>query len=324
MGNYIDKTYAAVDGVLLSYEGNDTSLIIPCCLDGMKIHTIGHGAAMESENLEQVYIPEGIKQIGDKAFAGCKQLMTAYIPDSLTKCSKSAFYGCDRFRNLYIKGMKLSQQEYNDLLMCSRKTNKSIRLSYSFPENKILLDAVAATEATPANIIQSGIARLFTTYSLSEEKGVDSLHRSIEGLGFEDEVPDRTEEEAFFGLIENNGPYVIDTSSERQNDQIMRSEKEVFIRRTAVFTFDDSKTVFKDGIYYVFPYIKIGYHFWQSKVPVVSSGITYYIYRRHYLCSEPNLNYIRRDVAVFTESGLVSNKKEAQKVYAKYKLLSIL
>lgn len=47
-------------------------------------------------------------------------------------------------------------------------------------------------------------------------------------------------------------------------------------------------------------------------------------FAEYYLPSTSEMNYIRRDTAVFSKGGLVTNKREAQEVYAKYKLLSIL
>ena len=68
----------------------------------------------------------------------------------------------------------------------------------------------------------------------------------------------------------------------------------------------------------------IGYHFWQSLVPVNYDGKLYYIYRRHFLSSKTNLNYIRNDVKVVSDTGENVILEEARRVYAKYKLLSIL
>ena len=70
--------------------------------------------------------------------------------------------------------------------------------------------------------------------------------------------------------------------------------------------------------------LKIGYFFWQSAQSVIYDKKQYYIYRRYYLSSDPEIEYVRRDIAAYSEKGLVTNREEAQNVYAKYKLLSIL
>ena len=324
MSNYLDGTYAAIDGVLLSYEGKDISLKLPGRLANIDIHTIGDGAVMESANLQQVVVPAGVKQIGNNSFSNCKQLMNAYIPYSVTSFSENAFRNCPKLTNLCIYGIEVDEQGYRDLRASSRRVNGSIYLTPFFPSFKSVSDAASSTDAGLANHIQSGITRLFTSQSLEEENGAESLQRNLDGFNFESEDRYMTETKGFLGLIANKSVLDIDNISEEKNDQFLKADKIPPIEKTAIFTFDDSKTKPENGKYIIFANIKIGYHFWQSKVPVILSGKTYYIYRRHYLSSKPNLNYIRRDAAVFSDKGLVSNKKEAQEVYAKYKLLSIL
>ena len=324
MGNYLDKTYAAIDGILLSYEGKDVHLKIPPRLDNMEIHTIGNGAVMESENLQQVIVPDGIKRIGENSFSGCDQLVDAYLPYSVTSFALNAFRDCPKLSNLFIYGIELNEQKYRDLRDSSRRVNDSVYLAQYFPDLGGVKDAVASTDARTANYIQSGITRLFVFQSLQENTGEASLRRGLGGIGFESKDRYVTETGEFLRLIADQNVYDADALSEEKNDRFLKSEKFPTIEKTAVFTFDDSKTKRENGKYIIIADIKIGYHFWQSKVPVNLYGNNYYIYRRHYLTSRPELNYIREDVAVFTNKGIVSNRKEAQEVYAKYKLLSIL
>ena len=84
------------------------------------------------------------------------------------------------------------------------------------------------------------------------------------------------------------------------------------------------KTVFKKGKYLLQVTLKIGHFFWQSAQPVLYENNKYYVYRRYYLTSNPELELIRRDIAIYDGNGVVNDRKEAQNVYAKYKLLSIL
>ena len=44
MGNYMDRTYLAIDGVILTYSGNDKILQIPSKLMDMDIVRLGDGA----------------------------------------------------------------------------------------------------------------------------------------------------------------------------------------------------------------------------------------------------------------------------------------
>lgn len=54
------------------------------------------------EHLEQVIIPEGIKQIGTSAFQGCRELKEIILPESLTELGVGAFSGCASLRQLRI------------------------------------------------------------------------------------------------------------------------------------------------------------------------------------------------------------------------------
>jgi hypothetical protein len=94
--------------------------------------------------------------------------------------------------------------------------------------------------------------------------------------------------------------------------------------KTIIFTFDDTKTREEKGKVFIHATLKIGYFFWQSAQPVIYEKKQYYIYRRYYLSDDPEIGYVRRDIAAYSQRGLVNNRVEAQNVYAKYKLLSIL
>ena len=290
----------------------------------MDIHTIGAGAVMESPDLQQVILPNGIKRLGGSSFAGCDRLMNAYVPYSVTSYATDAFAGCTKLTNLYVCGIELDEQKYFDLRSAARCVNGSTYITSYFPDNRRLKDAVASTVYKAANYIQNGITRLFTSQSLDDEKGAASIKRNLDGFSFDRDSQYMTETSEFLRLISDDSFKDVDVMSEEKNDHFLKLDKDPPIEKTAVFSFDDTSTKVEDGRYVIIASIKFGYHFWQSKVPVFLSGNTYYVYRRHYLSSEPDLNYIRRDVAVFTRSGPVSDRREALEVYAKYKLLSIL
>ena len=55
-----------------------------------------------SRTCSEIYIPDTITEIGDYAFAYCKQLSYVYIPDSVTYIGAYAFYGCESLDNVHI------------------------------------------------------------------------------------------------------------------------------------------------------------------------------------------------------------------------------
>ena len=324
MANYMDQVYAAADGVLLSYAGQDVSLKITTKLGYMPIHTIGKGALMDSDKLQQVIVPVGVRRIGEKAFYGCKNLKKVYLPGSVVEVSSCAFCDCHTLRELILYDMKLTGQQYQSLVSSGLRVNGSTLLLSDFPDNKFLKDLVASTGTSPANPLPLGLKQLLTSYSLEDEKGSGSIDRNLQVYtvgGAEQKT--MTEREAFRSSM-SGGFAQTDAKTEEGNDAFEKKDIFPIIVRTALFTIDDSRTIHRDGAVIVTAVIHFGYHFWQSQVPIVCNGNQYSIYRRHYLTAEQNLCYIRRDVAVFSGDGTVSNQEEAREVYARYKLLSIL
>ena len=53
-------------------------------------------------------------------------------------------------------------------------------------------------------------------------------------------------------------------------------------------------------------------------------GSDWWIYSRNFLTSRPECPYLREDVGVFDRSGLVTNRRTSEDVYAKYRFLALL
>lgn len=75
---------------ITSYSGRDKNVVIPKEIDGVAVEHIGSYAFDEKSFLENVTIPEGIKTIGERAFADTS-LKEISLPSSLSKIEKSAF-----------------------------------------------------------------------------------------------------------------------------------------------------------------------------------------------------------------------------------------
>ncbi|EGS31701.1 copper amine oxidase N-terminal domain protein [Peptoniphilus sp. oral taxon 375 str. F0436] len=75
---------------ITKYLGRDKNVVIPKEIDGVAVEHIGSQAFDGNSFLESVTIPEGIKTIGDRAFADTS-LKELSLPSSLSKIEKSAF-----------------------------------------------------------------------------------------------------------------------------------------------------------------------------------------------------------------------------------------
>lgn len=84
-----------IDGmVITSYEGEETTVVIPSEIEGEQVKEIGSWAFCACENITDVTIPYGVTTIGYSAFEDCENLKSVKIPDSVITIDKFAFEGC--------------------------------------------------------------------------------------------------------------------------------------------------------------------------------------------------------------------------------------
>lgn len=77
-----------------------------------------HSANM---NLNVFYLPECIKDIGEKAFYGCVKLNNLVLPDSLVEIGKEAFMNCDSITEITIPG-SVSEISQGAFAQCRKLT----------------------------------------------------------------------------------------------------------------------------------------------------------------------------------------------------------
>lgn len=77
-----------VDGVLVKYTGTDEDVYIPEGVTAIKQNVF------EYCKIKRVFLPEGLKEIGDHGFADCSNLEYINIPASVNKVGQHVFFGC--------------------------------------------------------------------------------------------------------------------------------------------------------------------------------------------------------------------------------------
>jgi len=85
-----ESDFKILNGFILSYEGNDTDIVIPAQINGMSVTGISE-KAFSNKRLTSVIIPDGVIVIEEYSFAFNK-LRTVTIPDSVTTIGEGAFY----------------------------------------------------------------------------------------------------------------------------------------------------------------------------------------------------------------------------------------
>lgn len=88
LNNTNDKFVIAGDGVLISYNGNDSVVTIP---EGVKL--IANGAFKDHNGITAVNLADSLLIIGEDAFNGCSNLKTLNRGDNVTDIGANAFKG---------------------------------------------------------------------------------------------------------------------------------------------------------------------------------------------------------------------------------------
>ena len=96
-------------GAVVSYKGTAEQVIFPSEINGDPVVAIGatkgpvsivSGKQKGPSPIREVYIPEGVKVIGKRAFYNCIYLESINIPDSVTEIGFMAFSGCVRLASI--------------------------------------------------------------------------------------------------------------------------------------------------------------------------------------------------------------------------------
>lgn len=326
MKHYLDKKYMIVDHTLLNYMDDNVSVKIPEQKGNINIRTIGEGAFMDLQKLQYVMLPPKINTIGNSAFYNNQSLISVVMPGSIQKVGSSAFTGCNQLSDIVLYDYQIEQTSYEILKANSLRTEEGIYVARKMPEFELVQQILNADAAvSSAYSVPDGIQRLFYTSQIKEDKGFQLIYRNLNTIDFvhKHSMP-MSEDDGVREYLTNAFPNPDAENADEENDRLLRINKPRNPLKTVIFTFDDSKTVDIKGKKSLSVTLRLGYFFWQSVCKVFCDGKLYYVYRRYYLNPHKDMPYTRRDVAIYTDEGIVMDKKEAQKVYAKYKFLCIL
>lgn len=91
-----DKNFA-IETVLKQYTGNESKIIIP---DG--VTEIGEKAFYRNNKITSVVFPKGLRHIGKYAFDSCSELSEVVFPESLITIDTCAFSQCEKITHIHI------------------------------------------------------------------------------------------------------------------------------------------------------------------------------------------------------------------------------
>ena len=321
MAEYIDDKTVVLDGYLLSYTGDEEYVVVPPEIGGNPIHTIG-GGAFSFHDLEGVVVSEGIRAINRDAFMDCMKMQYATVFPSVKKIGEYAFDASHKLKALY-QIIVYNDAEYAQLkteCVCDGGTRY---LAYEVPrigDNYVIPDKAFGLDKTYR--LPKGISRLFVStndtwgfpvsygFPMGRVPGVRNIFFPAGSRAIDDERD-------AVKLLRKEGFPEPDREVERKIKEAQtkraRFGEHIHSYRTRVFLFDDKNTRHADGKHYVIGEHNIGFHFWQSLIPVRSGGKTFYKYGRCVLgVSGPHvlddLEYARYNIGFVDENGYIETE----------------
>lgn len=99
-GDFIYVLSSNGDAKISSYSGTNARVVIPSAIDGHTVTEIGERAFFHNENLIEVVIPSGVKELEYGAFEWCPNLLSINLPDSVETVGMYAFDQCDSLTDI--------------------------------------------------------------------------------------------------------------------------------------------------------------------------------------------------------------------------------
>lgn len=323
MKTHLDTRFAFVHDTLLHYAGEqDTKLVLPARFGGAPLCAIGDGAFMDAKRLQTVVIPEGCTRIGNLSFARCADLRCVYLPGSIRQIGRNAFSNDPQLSILVFNNLRLSRAQYVSLRSASLKAENDVYIAPSVPAELLPENPSQWSNFTFAARIPRDIPHLFTIPSHEQSKGKSFMTGAARGYAFTGRPMPDTELAALPALCGAKPP---DTAkADAANDRLLCEGRPLVPQATALFMLDDKLTKPDGDGFLITASLQYYRFFWQRMLRIRAGGQVYHLYQRYYLHPDPNIEFVRQDVAILTQSGAVCNEKEARMIYAKYMLPALL
>ncbi len=87
---------------ITGYNGKATRVAIPDTLDNRPVFALGENLFSGHNEIKELYIYEGLREIGASAFEDCSALVSLSLPNSLTSIGETAFAGCSSLEYVYL------------------------------------------------------------------------------------------------------------------------------------------------------------------------------------------------------------------------------
>lgn len=91
--------------IITGYKGKENKAVFPNEIEGKRVVQIGNDSSDDSvvgNDVQSVYVPEGIVKIGGWAFASCENLRYVTLGEDVEKIDSAAFERCKRLEKIII------------------------------------------------------------------------------------------------------------------------------------------------------------------------------------------------------------------------------
>ncbi|TGE31851.1 leucine-rich repeat protein [Desulfosporosinus sp. Sb-LF] len=139
--------YESIDGVLYNKAG--TSLI--ACPEGLTsisipqgVTDISEGAFFGCRSLTSISIPQGVTSISEGTFSSCRGLTSISIPQSVTSIGYQAFYNCDHLTSISIP-QSVTSIGWGAFAFCDSLTTLRFNSSTTTISNNDGIDTIPST-----------------------------------------------------------------------------------------------------------------------------------------------------------------------------------
>lgn len=195
------KLTGSCNGTTVLHDKKDyvpSRLVIP---DGIK--EIGERAFNDCHNLKEVLLPYSVTTIGDRAFCRCKGLTGINIPNSVVRIGELAFFGCDNLSSIHLPSSvtdigceAFGYNQLSEITVSEDNTKYSSAGNCCLSKDKRVLFFGCKTSTIPNEVIQIGdyaFIGCLKLYSIHLPNGVKVIgnHAFAYCLDFKDiNIPD--------------------------------------------------------------------------------------------------------------------------------------
>lgn len=91
---------------IVGYEGKKMELIVPDVIEGQSVCTIAKKAFFNLQGVYRIYLPGTLEEIGDWAFAHCRDLEEVYLPRKEYVLGRALFMECHNLKRICLMNPK--------------------------------------------------------------------------------------------------------------------------------------------------------------------------------------------------------------------------